>query len=397
MSAVRACSVSPAEMKARYWQNALCTQSNGESRDVFGTIKTSGNPFLLKTSALTIETSYINVSRVSLDNNESSRKPMRQGSLSSDDENASKVYSTLCELIDNEHAAVPVIATESMNSVLLKWTCRLLTVMFKLPLVIDDAAKIIQDLCDLYFITAFRLCAGNGKNEKLILGIDPVDPIISQEELDQGLRSPRTSSKKEASGFMARLSGSSSTGQHRRGSGRDPKSPAVLLRNVEAEVCAPLLSTIAEVSMLRDFIISGQVNLENVVKLDKLEQRLKDPPHQSATEAEYIVELVHTLKKRQACAWSCLLLAAILDVMRGNIETILTVSFLDEMLGVTGSQATAEHEETLSVFDSITSYSKVVVDVVPHLVNICSRIACLHVIQGRRVVNEVCMLLFSFQ
>ena len=393
LNAIRACSVSPVEMKARYWQNSLSAQSNGESPDVLGTIKTSGNPFLLKASK--VESSYINGSRVSLDSNES-RQPSRQGSLSSDDENATKVFSSLCELLDNEHAAVPAIATEAVNSVLVKWTCRLLTVMLKLPLVVDDATKIVRDLCDLYFITVFRLCAGNGKNERIILGIDPVDPLLSQEELDQGIRSPRSSFKKEASGFMARLSGSSSVGHRRGGSGRDSGPLPVLSRHVEAEVCAPLPSSITDITMLRGFIVSGQVNLENVVKLEKLEQRLKDPSHhQSATEAEYIVELVHTLKKRQASAWSCLLVAALLDVTRGHIETTLTVSFLDEMLGVTGSQATAEHEETVSIFDSITSYSKAVADVVPHLVNVCSRIACLHAIQSGRVVNEVSLLILS--
>jgi hypothetical protein len=158
---------------------------------------------------------------------------------------------------------------------------------------------------------------------------------------------------------------------------------------VEAELCAPLPSESSDIVQLRDFIIAGQINLENVVKLGKLQNRLRDPVPQSAVDAEFIAELVHTLKKRQATAWSCLLVAALFDVTRRHAEQVLTFSFLNEMLGVNGSQATSENEESISLLDSLASYSKTVSQVAPFMVNLSSRIACAHAIMGERIVKEV--------
>jgi len=320
-----------------------------------------------------------------------SRSPLSQGPLLTEGKE-SDLFSTICGLVDRDHAVMPAIATDSVNNVLVKWAYRLSTVMLKLPLVVDDVTKIFRDLCDLYFITAFRLCAGNEKNEKIILGLERPLSIISQEELEQGVRSPRSSFKKESTGFMGfgrRPSNSRIGRPRRRGSARASGSPTVMSCNAEAELCAPLPSESSNVSQLRDFIVAGQINLENVVKLGKLEQRLKDPVPQSGIDAEFVVELVHVLKKRQATAWSCLLVAALLDVTRRNAEQALTSSFLNVMLGVSGSQATSEDEESVSLVDSLASYSKSVTHAAPYLVKLSSRIACAHAIMGGQIVQEV--------
>lgn len=368
--------------RTRYWQNELSTRANGDAA-VLTTIKSHGNPFLTQAPISQIVNSH-----VSFDSAENrSTAPLRSETANED----SDLFSTICGLIDNDHAVIPAIATDSVKSVLVKWASRLLSVMFKLPLVVDDVTKIIRDLCDLYFITAFRLCAGNAKNEKIILGVEPVAPIISQEHLEQGIRSPRSSLKKETSGFMGfgRRPSNSSLGHQRRGSGRGSGSPTAISPHVEAEMCAPLPSETEDISQLRDFIVAGQVNLENVVKLSKLEQRLRDPTPQTGVDEEFIVELVHVLKKRQATAWSCYLVAAILNVTWRHAEQTLTFSFLNEMIGVSGSQATAEDEESVSLLDTLASYSKTVIQVTPIMVKLSSRIACAHAIMGGLAVKEV--------
>lgn len=354
-----------------------------------------GNPFLLKAeqpSSSQCDNAFVDSDQVTLE-----RAPNVRGirPTESSEGRDNDLLSCICKLIDNEHTIVPPIATESVNNVLVQWLSRLFTIMTKLPLVVEDVTKIVRDLCDLYFITAFRLCAGNERTEKLILGSEEVSPIISQEELEQGLRSPRSTPKRETSMFMGfgRRPSNSSSGHRRRGSNgsvRSSGTPTAASQNVDGEVCAPLPSESEEVSLLRDFIVAGQVNLESVVKLDKLERRLRDPVPQSAEiDAKFIAELVHVLKKRQAIAWSCLLVAALLDVAKGRAERTLTLSFLNDMLGVDGRQATAEDEELTSLLNSLASYSKSATEAVPSLVNLCSRISCIHAIMGDRIVNEV--------
>lgn len=378
------------ETKARYWQNELSTRTNHDS-PVLGTIKSKGNPFLHRAQdPPRTDSAFVDTAHVSLEPCESRNSPQRASSASND-AREKDLWSAICALIDNEHTVVPAISIEALNNVLVKWTSRLLSVMLKLPLVVEDVTKIFRDLCDLYFISAFRLCAGNARNEKIILGLEKAAPVISQQELEQGVRSPRAVHRRESSGFMGfgRRPSNSSMGRGSNGSGRGSGTPVAVPHHVEAELCAPLPSESTDTVQLRDFIVAGQINLENVVKLGKLQNRLKDPTPQSAVDKEFIAELVHTLKKRQATAWSCLLVAALLDVTRRHAEQVLTFSFLNDMLGVNGSQATAEDDEFISLLDSLASYSKTVAQVAPFMVNLSSRIACIHAIMGERIVKEV--------
>lgn len=391
MSALEGFKIS--DSKERYWQNELSTRESDDC-SMFATIKIKGNPFLLRAQAPRRESDFVDRDHVSLERPESKSSPQRQSSASADG-TEKDLLSSICKLIDNEHTVIPPIATESVNTILVKWASRLLTVMLKLPLVIEDVTKIFRDLFDLYFITAFRLCAGNGRNEKIILGLEEATPVITQEELEQGIRSPRSTPKRESSGFMGfgRRPSNSSTGHRRRGStgsGRGSGAPTIVSCNAAADVCAPLPSDSEDISQLRDFIVDGQINLQSVVKLSKLEQRLRDPVPQSAVvDTEFIAELGLVLKKRQAIAWSCLLVAALLDVARRHIEQTLIVSFLNDMLGVNGSQATSEDEESISLLDSLVSYSETATRVAPHMVDLSSRISCVHAILGERIVTEV--------
>ena len=393
LSAIQTCKKSGAYMKARYWENALSLRMNGDSY-ILRNIASKGNPFLIVSQTPRSE-SHVSFQQVE-SRNASQYASSTCGSNQRGDAEEANVFSSICDLLDNEYVAVPPIATDSVNNVLVKWTYRLLSVMLKLPLVVEDVTKIFRDLCDLYFITSFRLCAGNVKNEKIILGIEPPSPVVSQEILEQGLRSPRINLKKESSSFMGfgRRPSNSSMGHHRRGSGRGGSgrgsgSPAANFRNVEAEMCAPLPSEALVISELRDFVTAGQENLKTVVKLEKLEQRLMDPIPETAIDADFIVELVHVLKKRQATAWSCLIVAALLDVTCRQAEQTLSRSFLNEMIGVNGSQASAEAEESNSLLNSLASYSKKVSHVAPYMVKLSSRIACVHALLGERVVKEV--------
>jgi hypothetical protein len=164
-------------------------------------------------------------------------------------------------------------------------------------------------------------------------------------------------------------------------------------RNAEADICAPLPSDARNTAWLRDFIISGQDNLGTCVKLDRMDNQLKDPIPPPNIEEEFVAELVNVLSKRQGAAWSCLFVAALLDVACKIAEKTLKASFLNQMTGVYESrftpEKTLEGDEAHTLLDSLASYSKKVSRVAPFFVKISSRIACVRAIMGGKIVKAV--------
>jgi hypothetical protein len=291
-------------------------------------------------------------------------------------------------LFENEDDALPVIATESASKGLIKWTARLVSVIEKLPLIADDVTKVFRDIYDLYFITAFRLCAGNAKSEKIILGIEPATPLHSH-ETNHVVKSPNWNKKAAPSGFMGfGLRPIQSTVRNRRDIGTLSVS-----RNAEADICAPLPSDARSITLLRDFIISGQDNLGTCVKLDRMDNQLKDPIPQPNIDAEFVAGLVNVLSKRQGAAWSCLFVAALLDVACTAAEKTLKTSFLNQMTGVNESRPTPEKtpegDEAATLLDSLATYTKTVSRVAPFFVKTSSQIACVRAIMGGKIVKEV--------
>ena len=393
LGAIQACKHSYAEGKQRYWQNEFTERTNHDSSS-FESIPTNGNPFLSMSREPRVERVYMwnpCILRQPVESQNLQQHPTnREDSDLASEEQDHCLFSTICALLDNEDHALPTIATDSASNELIKWTARLLSVIEKLPLIADDVTKIFRDLYDLYFITAFRLCAGNTKSEKIILGIDPATPLFSHES-DHEIKSPRSilNKKEPPSRFM--------------GFGRRPSQPPVrnrrdigtpaVSRNAEADICAPLPSEARKVALLRDFIISGQDNLGTCVKLDRMDHQLKDPIPPPTIDAEFTLKVVDILKKRQCAAWSCLFVAALLDVACTSAEKSLKASFLNQITGVDESRPTPEETpedgEARTSLDSLATYSKTVSLVAPFLVNLSSRIACVRAILGGKMVKEV--------
>jgi hypothetical protein len=393
LSAIQASKQSGSEGKQRYWRNEFSVRTNCNDSSFFESISTKGNPFLSMSPGP--RTGRVYKSHLSRQTPESRNVPQHQSSRERSDslveEQTHCLFSTICGLFDNEDDVLPTIATESASKGLIKWTARLVSVIEKLPLIADDVTKIFRDLYDLYFITAFRLCAGNAKSEKIILGIEPATPLYSHESIHES-RSPRsTLNKKEApSGFMGfGRRPSQSTIRNR----RDMGTPTVS-RNAEADICAPLSSEARNIALLRDFIISGQDNLGTCVKLDRMDNQLKDPIPPPNIDERFVAELVDVLLKRQGAAWSCLFVAALLDVACKSVEKTLKTSFLNQMTGVNESRPTPEEtpegdEAHTTLLDSLATYSKTVSRVAPFFVKISSRIACVRAIMGGKIVKEV--------
>jgi hypothetical protein len=117
-----------------------------------------------------------------------------------------------------------------------------------------------------------------------------------------------------------------------------------------------------------------------------MDHQLKDPIPPPTTDGEFIAKLVDILKKRQGAAWSCLFVAALLNVACMSAKKSLKASFLTQITGVDESQPTPEEtledDEARTLLDSLATYSKTVSLVAPFIVNLSSRIACVRAIMG---------------
>jgi hypothetical protein len=124
-----------------------------------------------------------------------------------------------------------------------------------------------------------------------------------------------------------------------------------------------------------------------------MDNQLKDPIPPPNIDEGFVAELVNVLSKRQGAAWSCLFVAALLDVACTSAEKTLKTSFLNQMTGVNESRPTPEKtpegDEAHTSLDSLATYSKTVSRVAPFFVKISSRIACVRAIMGGKIVKAV--------
>jgi hypothetical protein len=288
--------------------------------------------------------------------------------------------------------AVRHLATRAIADCVLKWVGRLLSVAYKLPLIADDVCEAVTNLGDLYFTTAFRLCAGSARNEDIILGaVSPtalVDPPREQREPS----SPRVEAHRRQS------SGSIHVGFGRRPSKSKIPTRAkhqipVVPRTIDAEICAPLSSDIDIVSLMRKFIERGQRSLEGIVNLQKIEQWMSDPDFMTLNAAvkDTMTNVASTLSKRAGAAWSCLfvaetLCAALFFLMQFTEDSFAPREDRVQSVGETPEESSETPHPQQRPF---AFYVASVRDAVPRLVDLASQISSVRAIMGRHIVREV--------
>ena len=237
----------------------------------------------------------------------------------------------------------------------LPWTARLLFTIDKLPSLAEEACKVMQSIVDLYVTTAFRLCTGNRRNERILLGIDSIKEMTTSQK-DTGNARVQRSTSPPIFDFGLR-SKSPHTYSNR---------PApVISSTAEAELCALVLEESYGLDRLREFLVTSQKRLEGVAKLDLVDGWIRDPIITEATiEEDFAEETASVLVKRQAASCNHLFVA------------------LGLFLATQGLSSS-------SSFDMIRSYTRDFLDSIPLLLTLSNRISCMRSIRGKALLREV--------
>ena len=245
--------------------------------------------------------------------------------------------------LPDESVSIP-LATDSLLNGVFSWLSRLLAIMTKLPLIVDDVTGVVTNIFDLYTTTVFRLCAGSSGREKFLLGVN--DDIKN----DQKESSSRSSSPMFGLGLGTQSSTIS-------------RDAPVVSTQVEGELCALTIAEADGLGSLSEFLLNGQRDLQKIAKLDYVDNWVPDPPVTDDTEEIAFASATATvLAKRQAAAWSCLVL-------------VIAVHVMDEQFG--GQSAKLRY------------YSEQVLAGMPALVTLCRRVSCMRSIRGKAMVLEV--------
>lgn len=276
------------------------------------------------------------------------------------------LLSTYCDV--TESFTTENLVPRCFNENFVVWLARLLLLVKKLPSVIDEAVEVVKNICDLYLTTCFRLCAGNGAQEQIIIGnTTPLIPDYLSESLFQ---------VDDATSPMFAF-------------GRRPSMQKIPRVNVtvpfsiiEAELCAPLPSEMEEYRKAQSYIAGARDRLKDTVKIDQVDTWIVDPTR-AANEGsmEFVSKKIHVLKSRCAASSSCIFVGAILHLFKCKLTKNLsaTDSCLNEYVG-----------STLSAL--------------PILLSASNRISCTRAINGKAIVNQVrrlspsnmCVLLSKF-
>ena len=276
-----------------------------------------------------------------------------------------KIDRVLSESIsETSNSCARLSAPRCVSDGLVGWIARLIEIIKRLPLIVEDTSAVFANLCDLYFTTVLRLCSGCVKSERIILGTEKANPFLVIR--DSARSAPPSGS---ASIFGFRTGGASNL----------PRSTsllkAVLPVSIDAEIGAPLVRNSADVSIVRSFIVRAQSSLSDVVSLEKVDSWLQDPARSSESPEEYACGTARILEKREAAIWSCFVVSAFADsalhIARRSLENSpLGSGFIDDL-------------------EPLRSYTDMMLEVTQPLVALASQFSCIRAIGGFAVVNEV--------
>jgi hypothetical protein len=237
----------------------------------------------------------------------------------------------------------------------LPWTARLLVTIEKLPALAEEACKVMQGIVDLYVTTAFRLCAGNGSNERVLLGIDAVRDTITNHQESGNARLHRSASPPIFDfGLRSKPSQVHSN-----------RSAPMISSTTEAELCALVLEESDGLESLREFLVASQKRLEGVAKLDLVDGWIRDPGiGEDTVEEEFAEATARVLEKRQAASCNHIFVA------------------LGLFLATRGMSSS-------SSCDMIHNYTNQILKVIPLLMTLSNRISCMRSIRGSAILGEV--------
>jgi hypothetical protein len=280
----------------------------------------------------------------------------------------SGVYQSLNAMLGESDGSRARIAPESVTRGLIAWVSRLLTVMERLPLIVEDVSAVFANLCDLYFATVLRLCVGSARDEQILLGLNQPSPfVMSHDDASTTGPSGGRSSSSPLFGFSRKGNGSANS--------RPPRPQVALQTSLEADICAPLSRDQPNVKQLMQFIQRAQRSLQDIVNLDRVGQWLPDPVKKtSETLEEHACALARTLEQREAALSSCLVVAALFDVACSIARINLSSSFKGQFVG------------DLATFQS---FVQAALETTPTLVAVASQMACVRAVAGLDVVTDI--------
>jgi hypothetical protein len=289
----------------------------------------------------------------------------------SDTENSSaldsEVYQSLNAML-HESDSQARIAPESVTRGLIAWVSRLLTVMERLPLIVEDISAVFANLCDLYFATVLRLCVGSARDEHILLGVNQPSPfVMSRDDASATALSGRRSPSSPLFGFSRKGNGSAKS--------RPPRPQVALQTSLEADICAHLPRDQSNVYQLMQFIQRAHRSLQDIVNLDRVGQWLPDPVKgTSETIEEHACAVARTLEQREAALSSCLVVAALFDVACSIARINLSSSFKGQFVGDIAT---------------LQSFVQAALETTPTLVAVASQMACVRAVAGLDVVTDI--------
>jgi hypothetical protein len=283
----------------------------------------------------------------------------------------SGVYQSLNAMLRESDGSRARIAPESVTRGLIPWVSRLLIVMERLPLIVEDISAVFANLCDLYFATVLRLCVGSARDEQILLGVNQPSPfVMSRDDTSTATSTAAASGRRSPSsplfGFSRKGNGSAKS--------RPPRPQVALQASLEADICAPLPRDQSNVHQLCQFILRAQRSLQGIVNLDRVGQWLPDPVKRGETLEEHACAVARTLEQREAALSSCLVVAALFDVAcsvsRINLSSSLKGQFVDDLA-------------------TLQSFVQAALETAPTLVAVASQMACVRAVAGLDVVTDI--------
>ena len=263
--------------------------------------------------------------------------------------------SMLLPLVETSNCGEQTISilTQSSANGLVKWTAKLLTIGNALPLVADDACAAVISLFDLYILTVFRLCASSKANEDVLIG-------------------------------------------HGRGvaSSSSMSSTSVSL-TMEADAVTPLPRERKDFVPTQEFIKSSRERLESMVNLDKFQSTdddMMDCGPMSPQSKHPVTKLAKRLEKEVAAACSCYFAAILVDVlsdmfnMRLSSASELWDDPKDNVAALIENNGDDNHNESLD------TYARTVVTVMPKLVTQATRFATVNALSGKALMFQIICL-----
>jgi Protein of unknown function C-terminus (DUF2451) len=251
------------------------------------------------------------------------------------------------------------ISTESINSGLVPWMCRLLHILQRLPMMAGDIAAVIENLSDLYCTTVFRIVSGSRRAESILLGAELPSTSLSEND-DVGVGPPLFGlGRQNSSGGLLR------------------RSTTDLGFNVEATICAPLPKDRESMHHLGSFIVRARNALADLVDLDRVDQWMSESRvNQQSSNEEKTHEIGQILEKRVSASNSCLTVAAL-------------VSHIERRAA---SDLKGRHSVRGDFTPSLVRLSEYVASFqgcVSSLVSVSYRMACTRSISAARIVGQI--------